>query len=74
MIQAAIGIAESLHVPTIAEGVETEEQLTGLKNMGCDIVQGYYFSMPVPSREYEEHLKKWRSTLCETEEYAIEQK
>ena len=60
MIKAAIGIAESLHVPTIAEGVETEDQPNGLKDMGCDIVQGYFFSMPVPSKEYEKHLENWR--------------
>jgi len=63
MIRAAIGIAESLHVPTIAEGVETLDQLEGLKELGCDIVQGYYFSRPVPSREYEEYLKNWKNTL-----------
>ena len=53
MIELIIDIAEYLNVPVIAEGVETEEQLTTLKALGCDIVQGYYFSRPVPAEEFE---------------------
>ena len=33
-------------------GVETEEQMLTLKKLGCDIVQGYYFSKPVPAEEF----------------------
>ena len=40
----------------IAEGVETERQLTLLKNAGCDLVQGYYFSRPVPPEEFEKFI------------------
>jgi len=53
MIEVIIDIAEYLSVPVIAEGVETEEQLQALKAMGCNLVQGYYFSRPVPPYEYE---------------------
>ncbi len=53
MIELIIDIAEYLKAPVIAEGVETEEQLTTLKALGCDIVQGYYFSKPVPAEEFE---------------------
>ena len=53
MIELIIDIAEYLKVPVIAEGVETNEQLTTLKTLGCDIVQGYYFSKPVPPEEFE---------------------
>ncbi len=56
MIEVIIDIADYLSVPVIAEGVETEEQLNALKAMGCDIVQGYYFSKPVPSDEYEKFI------------------
>ena len=45
-------------MPVIAEGVETEEQLRALKEMGCDLVQGYYFSRPVPPEEFEELIRK----------------
>jgi EAL domain-containing protein (putative c-di-GMP-specific phosphodiesterase class I) len=37
----------------IAEGVETENQLRLLKDAGCDIVQGYYFSRPLPAGDFE---------------------
>ena len=47
MIELIIDIADYLHVPVVAEGVETEEQYLVLKTMGCDMVQGYYFSRPI---------------------------
>ena len=56
LLEVVIRMAESLEVPSIAEGVETAEQLYTLKAMGCDIVQGYYFSRPVPSSEFERFL------------------
>ncbi len=56
MLDLVIDIAESLEVPTIAEGVETAEQVFALKSMGCEIVQGFYFSRPIPAREYEAFL------------------
>ena len=56
MLDAVIDIAYSLEVPTIAEGVETAEQMLALKGMGCDIVQGFYFSRPLPAAEFEVFL------------------
>ena len=56
MLEVVLEIAETLGVPTIAEGVETAEQMFTLKAMGCDVVQGYYFSKPVPAEEYEKFL------------------
>ena len=53
LLEVVIQLAESLGVPTIAEGVETAEQMLTLKSMGCDIVQGYYFSKPLPADEFE---------------------
>ena len=44
-------IARLLEVPVIVEGVETEQQLELLKKLGCDIIQGYYFSKPLPAEE-----------------------
>ena len=52
MIELIIDIADYLQVPVVAEGVETEEQYLVLKSMGCDFIQGYYFSRPVPSEEF----------------------
>ena len=56
MIELIIDIADYLHVPVVAEGVETEEQYLVLKALGCDLVQGYYFSKPVPEEEFEAFL------------------
>ena len=53
MLEVIIDIADFLNVPVIAEGVETERQLDALKSLGCEIVQGYFFSKPVPAYEFE---------------------
>jgi EAL domain-containing protein (putative c-di-GMP-specific phosphodiesterase class I) len=42
----------------VAEGVETREQLDKLKNAECDLVQGYYFSRPLPPVEFEALIEK----------------
>ena len=52
MLELMVDIARYLGVPVIAEGVETEEQLHMLRELGCDMVQGYYFSRPVPAEEF----------------------
>ena len=57
LLEAVIGLAQSLGLPTIAEGVETAEQMFTLKAMGCDIVQGYYFSKPLPAEEFESYVR-----------------
>jgi EAL domain-containing protein (putative c-di-GMP-specific phosphodiesterase class I) len=45
-------MAKGLNVQIIAEGVENEEQLDFLKKIGCDTIQGYYFSKPVSYAEF----------------------
>ncbi len=50
-------IARLLDVPMIAEGVETEKQLMLLKKAGCEFIQGYYFSPPIPAGKFEEMIK-----------------
>ena len=56
MIELIIDIADYLHVPVVAEGVETEEQYMVLKAMGCEYVQGYYFSKPVPHKDFDHFI------------------
>lgn len=58
LVELIIDIARYLKVPVIAEGVETENQLKLLKSAGCDIVQGYYFSKPLPVGEFENKILK----------------
>lgn len=52
LIELVLDIAKDLEVPVVAEGVETEEEYKMLKNAGCDIIQGYYFSKPIPPAEF----------------------
>ena len=53
LVALILGIAKSLKIPVVAEGVETEEQLLLLKKLGCPLVQGFYFSRPLPAEEFE---------------------
>jgi diguanylate cyclase (GGDEF)-like protein len=56
IVRAIIGMAHSLGMDVIAEGVETEAQLAHLRRQRCDQVQGYYFSRPLPVDEFERML------------------
>ena len=53
-----INLAKMLDVTTVAEGVETAEQCEFLKENGCDVVQGYYFSKPLPLADFEALILK----------------
>ena len=53
-----INMTHNLGLKTIAEGIEREEQLYFLKDEGCDYGQGYYFSKPLPEKEFIELIKK----------------
>ena len=72
LLEAVIQLAKTLELPTIAEGVETAEQLMALRQMKCDIVQGYYFSRPLPADEFEKFVVE--KGQCDTAETASERK
>jgi len=52
IVASIVALAHNLKLSVIAEGVETEEQLDYLRRHGCDEVQGYYFSRPLPPQEF----------------------
>jgi len=58
IVTAIINLASSMGLQTIAEGVETASQLAYLRLQGCDEVQGYYFSRPVPADAFEAFVQQ----------------
>ncbi len=57
IVRKVIALARELQVTSLTEGVETESQFEGLREMGCELYQGYYFSQPIPVEEFEEQMK-----------------
>ena len=56
ILNDVITMAHRMHLRVVAEGVETAHQAERLRMIGCDYVQGYYFSAPLPIRDYESLL------------------
>lgn len=52
MVKAIITMAHAFNLKVVAEGVETAEQISLLKEMGCDIIQGYFLSKPLPVNDF----------------------
>lgn len=62
LVRSVIEIASSLGIETVAEGIETREHANILTKMGCDVLQGYLFSKPLPAEEFIRFAKQqeWR--------------
>jgi EAL domain-containing protein (putative c-di-GMP-specific phosphodiesterase class I) len=61
IVTSIIALAHNLKLSVIAEGVETAAQLDYLRKHGCDEMQGYYFSKPLPAEEFEQLLRQRRA-------------
>ena len=57
IVQTIINLAHTLHMNVVAEGIETEDQLAGLIDLGCDAGQGFLFSRPLPAEAAEKLLE-----------------
>ena len=66
IICAIIKMASTLGIKTLAEGVETEQQLSFLIQEGCDEIQGYYISQSLPARDFEKFFLEERSAVLES--------
>ncbi|MDO5459412.1 MAG: GGDEF domain-containing phosphodiesterase, partial [Eubacteriales bacterium] len=58
LVKLILDIARYLNLCAVAEGVETEGQMKLLQSAGCELVQGYYFSRPLPPEEFEKLIQK----------------
>ena len=65
LIRAMVGLASDLKMQTTAEGVETQEELALVRNLGCSQVQGYIFGRPMPAEEALELARKGSAALPE---------
>lgn len=63
IVRAVAGMAKSLNVITTAEGVETEDQLVKIRELGCTEMQGYYFSRPIPASSMQRFLDRNQEAL-----------
>lgn len=60
LCEAIIGVCNQFNYQVVAEGIETAEQIEILRKIHCDVVQGYYFSRPLPLSVFEaNYLRKW---------------
>lgn len=66
IIKAIIQMAQAMQLKVVAEGVEEAEQLSFLQTIECDIIQGYFFSKPLPADELKRFVLDWPKTAAET--------
>jgi len=70
LLSSIISLAHKLRLRVVAEGVETKEQLTFLRRLGCDEMQGYLFSKPLPSEQFQRLLASHDREFEEAEGFA----
>ncbi|MGX9355162.1 putative bifunctional diguanylate cyclase/phosphodiesterase [Roseobacteraceae bacterium S113] len=63
IISTIVGLGERLNLEVVAEGVETEKGVQILSELGCDVLQGYYFSRPLPAKEFEKLARSQQGPL-----------
>lgn len=57
LLESVISLSHRLYIKTVSEGVETDQQIALLAQLGCDFVQGYYFAKPMPVAQLEKRLE-----------------
>lgn len=58
LVRSIVEIAKNFDMNTVAEGVENKEQLEILQELGCEVIQGYYYSKPLTIEQLEQYIKK----------------
>ena len=67
IVRSTIDLAHNLGMKAVAEGVENESAWVKLKELGCDLAQGYYMSKPLPA----EQLTDWLRSSTFADKYAV---
>jgi EAL domain-containing protein (putative c-di-GMP-specific phosphodiesterase class I) len=62
IVRSTIDLGHNMGLKVVAEGVETEEMLMRLKDLRCDLAQGYHLSRPLPPEKLEAWLHKWQES------------
>ena len=65
MLSALVNMAKNLGIHSVAEGVETKEQAQFLRSIGCEALQGFYYSRPLPQSRFTDLLKEKAESLAE---------
>ncbi len=71
IVRTIIGMAHTLRLEVIAEGVETAEQFEFLRDHGCEVAQGFFIARPMPAAEFEDLLRSERTRRGEWQEAAV---
>ena len=66
IVKSIVDLGHNLGLRVIAEGVETENHVDALKSLGCERLQGYYFSKPKPAEEIDQWLRSYHGTYSES--------
>ncbi len=61
IVNSVVTLSKTLGLLTLAEGIETEEQLNVIRELGCDLGQGYYFGKPMPEEEAQRLIELWKT-------------
>jgi EAL domain-containing protein (putative c-di-GMP-specific phosphodiesterase class I) len=65
LVKSIIGLAQNLGMNVIAEGVETAQDAEKLRSLGCDYIQGYFFSKPLPFDAAVKFVQSWQAPKLE---------
>ena len=58
MLRDMVSMLKDIDVEVVAEGVETKEQAAYVRDIRCNVIQGYYFDKPMPAKDFEERLRQ----------------
>jgi EAL domain-containing protein (putative c-di-GMP-specific phosphodiesterase class I) len=64
IVRAVIDLANAMGISAVGEGIETSDQAAGLKRLGCEVGQGYYFSHPLPAEDFDKLLTRHFAVSC----------